>query len=121
MATKTPELLAEIEKVIANDATITCVYQGDRPGEMCVLGGLADHAGIALPSTIAEAPFDSPDNQKGIMHVALTGFATKLEERYALRRSELSELQRVNDGVSNDIAYRRARLCSKLNEIWNRK
>lgn len=119
MATKTPELLAEIQSVIANDATLTSRYQGDQPGEMCVLGGLGHHAGITLPS-MEILSYRDPDNYKAISSIDLASFANKLSERYALTLDELQELQRTNDSIEETFTRRRA-LKVLLEEIWDRK
>lgn len=113
MATKTPELLAEIEGVIANDATLCGKYRSDIPGEMCVLGGLAHHAGIEFP----------PMTMNFYRIRTVISFATKLADRYALSLEELDELQSANDSVGNDrgVSVRRAKLRVVLNEIWHRK
>ena len=120
--TKTKELLLEILNVIANDCKAQYVYRNHN-GCTCVIGGLAEHASIPLPSTelnacgVGSAGEFYYGNGKQLSTAPINDLVSRLGSRYGLTREDLQDLQHIND-ATDDLHIRRRLLRDEVIRIF---
>lgn len=87
-----------LHQAVDEDCQVTNVYH-DEFGDSCIVGHLADLAGISVPKNLVT--FDGSDKP-------VSEFLAKRLSRFGLSYKELIEMQAINDGYVETVSRRKA-------------